>query len=206
MSAAPMPTALPAPRLRNVDRWGAVSQVFHWLIVLGILAMAIIGLTMVEMHSSPAKVRMFALHKSIGLTILALVTLRLLWRLYAGAPPVIPTIPRWQHAIANLSHIGLYVLLFAVPLSGWVMNSASGFPLWWFGVFRVPALVARDHDLHELTETVHETLFWILIALVLVHAGAALFHHLFQRDATLARMLPRGWLHAPDANEELRHG
>lgn len=201
-----MPIDMPAPRLRNVDRWGAVSQAFHWLIVIGILAMAIIGLTMVEMHSSPDKVRMYALHKSIGLTILALVTLRLLWRLYAGSPPQIATIPHWQKRIADLSHIGLYVLLFAVPLSGWVMNSYSGFPLWWFGLFRVPALVGRNHDLHELTETVHQTLFWILIALVLVHAGAAVFHHMFQRDATLARMLPRGWLRAPIANEDVRHG
>ncbi|WP_231734305.1 cytochrome b [Noviluteimonas gilva] len=204
--SAPMPIDSPAPRLRNVDRWGAVSQLFHWLIVVGILAMAIIGLTMVEMPSSPDKVRMFALHKSIGLTILALVTLRLLWRLYAGTPPAIPTVPRWQHRIANVSHIGLYVLLFAMPISGWVMNSASGFPLWWFGLFRVPALVGRDRDLHELTETVHETLFWLLILLVLVHAGAAFYHHLFQRDATLARMLPRGWLPAPSADEDVRHG
>ncbi len=201
-----MPIAPTAPRLRNVDRWGAVSQVFHWLVVIGILAMAVIGLTMVDMASSPAKVRMFALHKSIGLTILALVTLRLLWRLYAGKPPVITTVPRWQHAIANLSHAGLYGLLFAVPISGWVMNSASGFPLWWFGLFRVPAIAARDHDLHEMTESLHEALFWALIVLALVHAAAAMYHHLFQRDATLARMLPRGWLRAPLANEEIRHG
>ena len=72
--------------MRNVDRWGAVSQLFHWLIVVGILAMAIIGLTMVEMPNSPDKIACYALHKSIGLTILALVVLRLLWRLYAGTP------------------------------------------------------------------------------------------------------------------------
>ena len=203
---APLRTDLPTTRLRNVDRWGPVSQALHWLVVLGILAMAVIGLTMVDMRSSPDKVRLFALHKSIGLTILALVALRLSWRWYAGTPKAIPTIPRWQHAVANLSHAGLYVLLLAVPLSGWVMNSAAGFPLWWFGLFRVPALVARDHALHELTETVHETLFWALILLALVHAGAALYHHLFQRDATLARMLPSGWLRVPDTNEEARHG
>jgi len=192
--------------LRNVDRWGPVSQLLHWLVVIGILAMAVIGLTMVDMRTSPDKVRMFALHKSIGLTILALVTLRVLWRLYAGAPKPVP-MPRWQHLMANLSHFGLYALLFAVPLSGWVMNSYAGFPLWWFGLFRVPALTGRDHDLHELTESVHEALFWALIVLALVHAGAALYHHLFQRDATLARMLPRGWVESQDAViEDVRNG
>ncbi|KGQ17789.1 Cytochrome B561 [Lysobacter dokdonensis DS-58] len=201
-----MPTTPTAPsHLRNIERWGALSQAFHWLIVIGILTMAIIGLTMVDMPSSPDKVRMFALHKSIGLTILVLVTLRLAWRLYAGSPPDVP-MPRWQHLAANLSHVGLYVLLFAVPLSGWVMNSAAGFPLWWFGLFRVPALVGKDHDFHETMEDVHELLFWALILLVLVHAGAALYHHLFQRDATLARMLPRGWIRDSEAAEDVRHG
>jgi len=93
------------------------------------------------------------------------------------------------------------VLLFAVPISGWVMNSASGFPLWWFGLLRVPAIAAKDHDLHELTEDVHEALFWALIALALVHASAAIYHHLFQRDATLERMLPRGWLRVEESRD-----
>lgn len=193
-------------RFRNLDRWGPVSQLLHWLIVVGIVAMAVIGLVMVDMRTSPDKVRMFALHKSIGLTLLALVTLRAAWRLFAGTPTPIATIPRAQHAIASITHFGLYVLLFAVPLSGWVMNSAAGFPLWWFGLFRVPALGGRDHDFHETMESVHEALFWVLIVVALVHAGAALYHHVFQRDATLARMLPRGWVDAPDAIEESRHG
>jgi cytochrome b561 len=195
--SAPMPNESRPHRFRNVDRWGPVSQSLHWLVVVGILTMAVLGLTMTELPSGPDKVRLYAVHKSIGLTILALVAFRLLWRLWAGTPKAIPTIPRWQHMIANVSHFGLYVLLFAVPISGWVLNSASGFPLWWFGLFRVPAIAGRDHDLHELAETVHEFLFWSLIALVLVHASAAIFHHLFQRDDTLARMLPRGWLRSP---------
>jgi cytochrome b561 len=91
----------------------------------------------------------------------------------------------------------LYALLFAVPISGWVMNSAAGFPLQWFGLFNLPSIAAHDHDLHEFTEDLHEWLFWALVALAAAHAAAAAYHHLFQRDATLVRMLPRGWLHAP---------
>ena len=195
--------ATPAPRrFRNVDRWGPVSQLLHWGIVVLILTMAVLGLTMTELPNSPDKVRLFALHKSIGLTILALVALRLLWRVFAGRPPDLP-MPRWQHRAAQASHAGLYVLLFAVPLSGWLVNSASGFPLRWFGLFRVPSIAARDHDLHEFAEGLHEWLFWGLIVLVVMHATAAIYHHLFMRDATLSRMLPGGWLHDP-ATEEPR--
>jgi cytochrome b561 len=198
MPIEPTPAIRP---FRNVDRWGMVSQLLHWGIVLGILTMAVIGLTMTEMSSSPQKVRIYALHKSIGLTILAFVVLRVLWRAWAGAPTAIATTPHWQHRIASITHVGLYALLFAVPISGWVLNSASGFPLWWFGLFRVPAIAARDRALHELAESTHEFLFWTLILLALVHAGAAFYHHLFQHDATLARMLPRGWLDAAPAKE-----
>ena len=82
------------------------------------------------------------------------------------------------------------------------MNSAAGFPLRWFGLVRVPALAARDHAMHELFETTHEVLFWTLIVVALVHAAVAIWHHLFQHDATLARMLPNGWLRVPDPTHE----
>ena len=175
-------------------RWGGVSQALHWIVVALVLAMAWIGLTMGDLPNGPDKVRTFALHKSIGLTILALVVLRIGWRLHAGAPDPVAGTPRWQERIAALTHIALYVLLLAMPLSGWLLNSAAGFPLQWFGLFNLPALAGRDHDLHELAERVHEWLFWALATLALAHAAAAFHHHLFLRDATLARMLPRGWL------------
>ena len=89
--------------------------------------------------------------------------------------------------------------LFAIPISGWVVNSSAGFPLQWFGLFNLPAIVERSHDLHEIAEEAHELMFWLLALMVAAHAGAAFYHHLFQQDATLARMLPRGWLKAPGA-------
>lgn len=182
------------------DRWGAVSQSLHWLIVVLIVVMAWLGLTMTDLPNTPYKIRIYALHKSIGLTILALAALRLLWRWHAGAPHALPG-PRWQHRIATLTHAGLYLLLFAVPISGWVTNSAAGFPLPWFGLVHLPPLVGQDEALHELGEDWHEWLFWALVALSLAHAGAAFWHHLFQRDATLARMLPSRWLHVPASKE-----
>ena len=159
---------------------------------------------MTEMRNSPDKVQLYALHKSFGLTVLALVVLRLLWRWHAGKPRPVPGMPRWQEHAADLSHYGLYVLLFAIPISGWVLNSAAGFPLRWFGLFKLPAIAGKDHALHELAEEVHEWLFWALVALALVHACAAFYHHLVQRDATLARMLPKGWLRVPGRIQETR--
>jgi cytochrome b561 len=192
--------------LRNpVDRWGAVSQTFHWLIVGLLVVMAYLGLTMTDLPTSAHKANVYALHKSIGLTILALVALRLAWRLYAGRPAEIDGMPSWQRRIASLTHAALYVLLFAMPLSGWVINSTSGFPLRWFGLVRVPAIAPHDAALNDLAKETHEILFWTLVAVALAHAAAAIYHHLFQRDATLTRMLPRGWLRIP-VPEDTPHG
>ncbi len=184
--------------LKNPEQhWGAVSQSLHWLIVLLLLAQGTVGLLMGDMARGPDKIAVYALHKSVGITLLALAVARLLWRLYAGRPAPVPGTPSWQERAASAMHAALYVLLFAVPISGWVMNSAAGFPLQWFGLFNLPSIAPHDRDLHELAESMHEWLFWALVALAAAHAAAALYHHLFQRDATLARMLPRGWLRAP---------
>ena len=186
-------------RLKNPpDRWGAISQLLHWTTVLLIVVMAWIGLRMGDMPNGPDKIATYAMHKSIGMTILALVIVRIGWRLYAGAPAPVAGTPRWQHGIASLTHLGIYALLLAMPISGWVLNSSSGFPLQWFGLFNLPAIAGKDQGLHALAEQVHEWLFWTLVLVAVAHAAAAIHHHLFLRDDTLARMLPRGWLRVAD--------
>jgi cytochrome b561 len=177
--------------LKNTaDRWGAISQLLHWSIVVLIGWMAYLGLTMTDLPNGLDKIRTYALHKSLGLTILALVALRLLWRLYAGAPQPVPGTPPWQARIAGLTHAGIYLLLFAIPISGWVLNSAAGFPLQWFGLFNLPKIAASSPALHESAKQAHELLFWLLILMITAHAAAAFYHHLFLGDATLRRMLP----------------
>ncbi len=188
------------PLKNTANQWGSVSKMLHWIVVVLILMMAVIGLTMGDLPNGPDKIWVYALHKSIGITILVLVVLRLAWRLYAGAPQPVAGTPQWQERFATFTHWALYALLLAMPLSGWLVNSSAGFPLQWFGLVNLPAIAGRDHDLHELAESIHELLFWVLAALVVAHAAAAFYHHLFQRDATLARMLPRGWLRT-DATE-----
>ncbi|MBD7988217.1 cytochrome b [Luteimonas sp. Sa2BVA3] len=178
-------------QIRNsIHRWGAVSMLLHWAIVLLLGWLAWLGLTMVDMPPTPAKINAYALHKSLGLTLLGLVSLRLLWRLFAGAPKPVPGTPGWQERIASITHWMLYVLMFAIPISGWVFNSASGYPLQWFKQFNLPAIAGRSEDLSATAIQVHEYGFWLLLLLVLAHAGAAFYHHLFQGDDTLRRMLP----------------
>lgn len=176
------------------DRWGAVSQSFHWLIVVLIVVMAYLGLTMTDLPNTPHKIALYTLHKSIGLTILVLVALRMLWRLVAGVPRTLEGLPTWQVRVAAATHWMLYGLLFAMPISGWVVNSTAGFPLQWFHLFNLPAIAAKDDATHALARATHEALFWTLVAVALVHAGAAFYHHLVRHDETLARMLPRRWL------------
>ena len=177
--------------LRSTEQsWGALLRAFHWLVAVLILAQGAIGLSMVQMGLTPAKVRVFALHKSIGLTILALVLLRLAWRLAQRAPREVP-MPAWQRAAARLSHFLLYVLILALPFSGWLFNSAANFPLEWFGLFHVPSLTrGLDPVLKAFALRAHVVLFWVLVAVVAIHVAAALWHHYRQRDDVLRRMLP----------------
>lgn len=181
--------------LRNSpDHWGTVSQSLHWLIMLLIAILATVGLIMTDLPKTPKYFWVYDLHKSTGLLVLALVLVRIGWRLYAGKPRPLPEVPAWQRRVAGVTHALLYILMLAIPLSGWLYDSASGLrPLRWYGALEVPKLAAPDEGLAEVARDAHEWLFWVLLALVIVHAGAALYHHLFRNDAVLARMLPRGW-------------
>jgi cytochrome b561 len=180
------------PLRNNASQWGWVSVTLHWLTVLAIIGLAVVGLQMDDLPTGLYKVKVYALHKSVGLTVLALTVLRLAWRLFAGAPALAP-MPRWQRFAAHGSHVALYALLLAMPLSGWLLHSASssaGYALRWFGLFKVPALVGYDPALKALAHDVHETMFRLILAVVAIHVAAALKHHFINRDPTLRRMLP----------------
>lgn len=180
------------PLKSDADRWGTLAQFFHWTIAALILVQGTIGLVMVQLPKRPDVIPVYSLHKSIGLTILALAVLRLGWRLFDRRPPAPASMPHWQALVARLTHVAMYVLLFALPLSGWLFDSAAALrPLYWFGLVRMPSLTGGpDHALRVFSGELHETLFWTLIAVVVVHIAAALKHHLFDRDPVLRRMLP----------------
>lgn len=172
-------------------QWGSIAKFFHWIIALAILGNGAFGLLM-DLASSPIqKINWLALHKSIGLTVLALVLLRILWR-WGDRRPVDEPAPRWQQWAAHVVHGLLYVLIVAMPLSGWWFNSISGKPLQWFKLFNLPALVTKNLELKHFAHGVHEYLFWFLILVLVAHVGAALKHHVFDNDNVLRRMLPFG--------------
>jgi len=176
----------------DASHWGSVAKFFHWTTVLLILVQMTIGLVMVELPKRPSTIPVYTFHKSLGLTILVFAMLRLAWRLFDPRPDQPSSVPRWQATAARIGHTLLYVLIFVVPLSGWLFDSASALrPLYWFGVLHVPSLTGGpDPAIKEIAEAAHHWLFWLLAAVAAGHATIALVHHFVDRDEILRRMLP----------------
>lgn len=173
------------------QRYSGPAITAHWLIALLILAAFPLGLYMSDLPLSPNKLKLYSYHKWTGITVLLLFVPRILWRLTHTPPKALP-MPAWQHKIAEGTHHLLYLLMFLVPLTGWLMSSAKGFQVVYFGVLPIPDLIAKNPELGDLLKEVHEALNWILFGLVGLHVAGALKHHIIDRDSTLRRMLPFG--------------
>jgi len=170
--------------------YGVVAKTFHWLIFLIIAGLLTAGFIMTDMANGPDKFKIIGLHKSFGITVLTLAVLRLLWK-SANTAPVLPAMLNvWEKYAAHAGHALLYVLMFAMPLSGWIMSSASGFPVSVFGLFTLPNLVAPDKELKHNMVELHSILAWVLIVMVSLHVLAALLHHYYYKNDVLRRMLP----------------
>jgi len=177
-------------QLRNTSaRWGSVAQFLHWLIVALIITQVVLALSADRLHGM-AKLAMLARHKSVGITILMLAVVRLVWRLVNPTPPLPSTLKPYERFLANFTHAALYLLIFAMPITGWIMTSARGFPASWFNLFQLPDLVAKNRALYETMQETHEALAWTLGAVATLHLLAALKHHFVLKDTVLRRMLP----------------
>jgi cytochrome b561 len=197
------------------DRYTVVAIILHWVMALGILALAVIGLLMVHAHLPlHRKFALYQLHKSIGITILLAAFLRVLWRLW-HKPPALPAhMPQLEQLAARGGHLALYFFLFALPVTGWALVSASvlSIPTHLYGVIPWPHLpvLSTLHNkapVEAILKLVHRYGAWTLLAVVAGHAAAALRHHFVKRDDVLTRMLP--WLggsSAPREQLEARHG
>ena len=173
-----------------VGAYPPTAIALHWLLALLLAGSFAVGLYMTTLGLSPLRLRLYNWHKWAGATILALAVLRLALRLLRGAPAP-PPMARWQQRAAAASHALMYVLFLLIPLAGWLYSSAAGFPVVVFGVLPLPDLLAPDKPLAELLKPWHGRLAWVLAALVVLHAAAALKHHLIDRDGLLLRMWPR---------------
>jgi cytochrome b561 len=166
------------------------AKVLHWLMALLLAGMLALGFYMSDLKLSPAKLQLYSWHKWAGVTIFLLLLVRAGWRL-THRPPALPSgMPAWLRRVAGATHGLLYVLMFAIPLSGWLMSSAKGFQTVWFGVLPIPDLLPKDRALGEQLAEVHESLNILLLAVVAAHVAAALKHHFIDRDGVLRRMLP----------------
>lgn len=177
--------------IRNTsESFGSIAKFFHWLIFLMILCMLILGFIMSDMPNGPDKLKLYGIHKATGITILGLVLLRLVWK-YMNISPELPDgMDAWQRLAAKASHVVLYVLMLAMPLSGWAMSSAAGFPVSVFGWFTMPSLISPNRELVDVFKEAHEVIGYLIIIISLTHGTAALLHHFYYKDNVLTRMLP----------------
>lgn len=162
----------------------------HWIAAALIVGNLAFGLYMVDLPLTPSKLRYYSWHKWAGVTIFLLSAARLLWRLSHPAPALPSSMPAWQRTAANASHHLLYLLFFAAPLSGWLFSSAAGFQTVYFGVVPLPDLLSKNKEVADVLKLVHRSANYTMAALIVIHAAAALKHHVVDRDDVLARMLP----------------
>lgn len=180
---------------RNTTRtWGILSKTLHWLIVLLIILQWVI-IQRAEELKGLAKVEALYWHKSFGITVLALAIVRLVWRWANPVPALANVTKTWERLLAGFSHFALYALLFAIPLTGWMMSSARNFPVSWFKLVQLPDLVGQDKGTYELMHSLHGGLNAALFIVALLHVAGALKHHFIDRNEVLKRMLPFGGVH-----------
>ena len=182
-------------QVRNTTRrWGVPAIGLHWLVALLVIGMLIVGFSMVRFYEDDLarKFELYQLHKSFGFTVFCLAALRLGWRALNPTPALPDTLKPYERVLARVTHWGLYVLLAALPISGWLMSSASplGITTRVFDLFALPNAVSPDQALFDLLHEVHEILAFVLAGLLVLHVAAAFKHHFVLKDDTLKRMLP----------------
>jgi cytochrome b561 len=169
--------------------WGSVSRLFHW--ILAILVLAMIGFGWWMNHIPVRADRFFyrSIHADIGYVILLLMAVRLFWR-WINPVPALPATPRWQRIAARVSHVALYGATIATAMLGWAHSGAHK-PDYadWFGLFRVPQFMSTDKVAAAFYEDQHILVAYVLLALVAIHALAAIWHHFMKRDGVMRRMI-----------------
>lgn len=174
-----------------MSRYTLPAIILHWLIALLIIAAFTLGVTMVDIPGiTPTKLKYFSWHKWIGITALGLACLRLLWRLGHKAPAYPSAMPGWQRSAAHSVHGLLYVLMFAIPVSGYFYSLAAGVPVVYLGVLPLPALIDPNPEWKPILKQAHYWLNMTLLTMFVLHIVAALKHQFIDRDGVLKRMLP----------------
>ena len=172
-------------------RYTPAAIALHWIVAALILANLALGLYTVGLPLSPQKLRYFSFHKWIGVTVFILAAARLSWRLGHPVPELPEAMPLWERRAAHATHVLLYFLFFAAPLTGWLFSSASGFQTVYLGMIPLPDLLSKDKALADALRLAHKSINFTMAALIVLHTAAALKHHFVDKDDVLRRMLPR---------------
>lgn len=172
------------------DHYGWIAIILHWLMAVMIIGLLILGLYMTRLPISLEKLRFYGWHKEWGILVLGLVLLRVFWRATNVTPRFPETLPYSQKLAARAVHLAFYGFMIILPLTGWLMSSAVGLQVSFFGLFLLPDLVPADPRLEQVLALSHEYLSYALIAAIGAHTAAALWHHFVHKDDILTRMLP----------------
>jgi cytochrome b561 len=178
----------PPPRAAAVHNPGL--RLLHWLMAALIFVALPLGVWASELPRGPQQSEILFLHKSIGMTVLCLVALRIVWRLIAGAPAYAEPLGKLTHAAAHSAHIGLYALMIAMPVSGYLFSVGAGAEVPWFGLFSFPAFVPKNEALRVAGEQAHYVFAWTIAFVLAAHLGAVVWHAAIKRDSVLTRMWP----------------
>ncbi|MGF1622077.1 MAG: cytochrome b [Rhodomicrobiaceae bacterium] len=172
------------------ESYSGFAKFLHWAVAICVLVMIPVGVIMHNLEPGNLQNVLYTIHRSFGIIVLALMIVRIFYRLSHGAPPPEPTLDPIQRIASHLVHMALYVLVTAQALIGWIATSAYGAPISFFGLFTVPALVEKDQTLATPLFAAHEILAFVIAGLLMVHIGAALYHYFIRKDGVLQRMLP----------------
>ena len=167
------------------------AKVLHWLMAILLFGLLALGFYMHDLPLSPDKLKLYSWHKWAGVTAFLLVALRLTWRIVHRPPALPDSMPKIMQFAAHAGHLMLYLLMIAIPLSGWLMSSAKGFQTVYFGVLPIPDLLDKNKEIGDLLALVHKSLNLLFVAVLAGHIGAALKHHFIDKDNILTRMLPK---------------
>jgi len=173
-----------------MEKYNCVAKLLHWSIGLLIIGLLAVGLYMEGLDYSEGKMKLYGLHKALGVIVIALMLLRVFWRIASHYPKSLSTHKIWEKILSKIVHGALYVMAFSMPLSGWAMSSSYGYPVSMFGLFELPMLVEKNEVRGEWFAQIHALGGWAMIGVIVLHVAGAIKHVVIDKDDTLKRMLP----------------
>jgi len=175
--------------LKNTENsYGLIARILHWVISFSIIGLICVGFFMSSMESSPEKFELYGMHKAFGVIVLSLIVFRIIWRLCDNVVLPPSGLPQMIRLAAKSGHFLLYVFMLIMPISGIMMSRFGGHDIPVFGLFVIPAFEKKG-ELATIFHTIHVTAIWGFIAVIIMHIGAAFYHHFIRKDNVLMRMI-----------------